>query len=151
MPILIFEFCRFIAGQSKHFENLQFGSKIPIYQGQILLLEIEATYQWRREGGGTPELPPPETGKIVVEIWCYLPEVNTFERSQKSKKYLVKNCEKSQFSIEILIKKSQNFLEDFHNSLHFWSKTRNVLQAGCLVLPVQSKSFIRSQLSCFFL
>ena len=27
-------------------------------------------------GGGTPERsPPPETGKIVVEIWCYLPEV----------------------------------------------------------------------------
>ena len=30
-------------------------------------------------GGGTPERPPPpETGKIVVEIWCYLPEVYTF-------------------------------------------------------------------------
>ena len=27
------------------------------------------------EGGG---LPPPEIGKIVLEIWCYLPEVYTF-------------------------------------------------------------------------
>ena len=26
------------------------------------------TDQWRREGGGTPERPPPEIGKIVVEI-----------------------------------------------------------------------------------
>ena len=34
-------------------------------------------WQWRREGG-TPERPPPEIGKIVVEIWCYLPEVYTF-------------------------------------------------------------------------
>ena len=29
-------------------------------------------------GGGTPERSPSETGKIVVEIWCYLPEVYTF-------------------------------------------------------------------------
>ena len=29
-------------------------------------------------GGGTPELPPPEIGKFVVEIWCYLPDVYTF-------------------------------------------------------------------------
>ena len=66
--------------------------------------------------GGTPERPPPEIGKIVVEIWCYPPEVYTpSERSQKSKKYLVKNCGKSQFSIEILIKKSQIFFKFFKN------------------------------------
>ena len=29
-------------------------------------------------GGGTPERPPPQIGKIVVEIWYYLPEVYTF-------------------------------------------------------------------------
>ena len=30
-------------------------------------------------GAGTPERsPPPEIGKIVVEIWCYLREVYTF-------------------------------------------------------------------------
>ena len=29
-------------------------------------------------GGGTSERPPPEIGKIVVEIWSYLPEVYTF-------------------------------------------------------------------------
>ena len=31
-----------------------------------------------REGGNAGTFPPPETGKIVVEIWCYLPEVYTF-------------------------------------------------------------------------
>ena len=29
--------------------------------------------------GGTQERPPPlEIGNIVVEIWCYLPEIYTF-------------------------------------------------------------------------
>ena len=48
-------------------------------------------------GGGTAELPPSEIGKIVGEIWGYLPEVYLLsEMSQKSKKYLVK-CEKVNF------------------------------------------------------
>ena len=40
-------------------------------------------------GGGTPERPPPpKSGKIVVEIWCYLPEdILLSESSKKSKKY----------------------------------------------------------------
>ena len=29
-------------------------------------------------GGERGNVPPPEIGKIVVEIWCYLPEVYTF-------------------------------------------------------------------------
>ena len=29
-------------------------------------------------GGDARTSPPPETGKIVVEIWCYLQEVYTF-------------------------------------------------------------------------
>ena len=39
--------------------------------------------QWRREGGGTGGTFPPETEKIVVEIWCYLPEVILSEQEQK--------------------------------------------------------------------
>ncbi|KAF0155326.1 MAG: hypothetical protein FD188_3151 [Ignavibacteria bacterium] len=35
------------------------------------------TVQWRTKGGGG-RTPPPEIGKIVVEIWCYLPEVYIF-------------------------------------------------------------------------
>ena len=87
------------------------------------------------EGGGWGErrnVPPPEIGKIVVEIWCYLPEVYILsERSQKSKKYLVKNCEKRQFSIEILIKISQNFLEIFKIIFIFGPKAQNI--AGILL------------------
>ena len=29
-------------------------------------------------GGNAGTFPPPEIGKFVVEIWCYLPEVYTF-------------------------------------------------------------------------
>ena len=40
---------------------------------------IEETLAVASGGGGNAgTLPPPETGKIVVEIWCYLPEVYTF-------------------------------------------------------------------------
>ena len=36
--------------------------------------------QHRREGGRVERrnVPPPEIGKIVLEIWCYLPEIYTF-------------------------------------------------------------------------
>ena len=77
--------------------------------------------QWRTQGGRGGGLPP-EIGKIVVEIWCYLPEVYTFGAESEIQEIFSKNCEKSQFPIEIFIKKSQNFLENFQNSLHFWSK-----------------------------
>ena len=59
-------------------------------------------------GGDAGTSPPPiEIEKIVIEIWSYLPEVYTFRKEAELQKYLVANCEKSPFSIEILIKKSQ--------------------------------------------
>ena len=66
--------------------------------------------------------PLPEIGKIAVEIWCYLPEVYTLGEESEIQEIFSKKCEKSQFSLEILIKKSQNFLEIFQNFLHFLSK-----------------------------
>ena len=66
--------------------------------------------------------PPPKPEKLLQKSGVTFQGSILSERSQKSKKFLLKNCEKSQFSIEILIKKSQNFLENFQNSLHFWSK-----------------------------
>ena len=60
-------------------------------------------------------VPPPEIGKTVVEIWCYLPEVYTLGEESEIQEIFSKKCEKSRFSFEILIKKSQNFL-------HFVSK-----------------------------
>ena len=43
--------------------------------------------------------PPPEIGKIVVEIRCYLPEVYTFGTESEIQEIFSKNCEKGQFSI----------------------------------------------------
>ena len=51
-----------------------------------------------RRGGGGGGLPP-EIGKIVVEIWCYLPEVYTFGAESEIQEIFSKNCEKGQFSI----------------------------------------------------
>ena len=44
---------------------------------------------------------------------------------QKSEKYLVKNCEKSQFSIEILIKISPDVLKNFQVLFIFRSNAEN--------------------------
>ena len=37
-------------------------------------VQISSVGRW----GKAETFPPPEIGKIVVEIWCYLPEVYTF-------------------------------------------------------------------------
>ena len=97
-------------------------------------------------GGERRNVPPPRNRKNCCRNLVLPSRGLLSERSQKSKKYLVKNREKSQFCIEILIKKSQDFLEIFKNSLHFWQ----VLQAGCLALAAQSKSLIRSHGTGFF-
>ena len=60
---------------------------------------MRSQYQWRTQGGGGRTPPPPETGKIVVEIWCYLPEVYTFGAESEIQEIFSRNCEKSQFSI----------------------------------------------------
>ena len=71
-------------GVNKRVVKMPTSNTAPKYNFSInnrLKSSIKPTgVQWRREGGGgTPERsPPPETGKIVVEIWCYLPEVYTF-------------------------------------------------------------------------
>ena len=92
------------------------------YQIQIPYSKFRLLQQ-RREGGGTPERSlPPKSEKLLQKSGVIFQRYIVSERSQKSKKYLAKNCEKSQFSIEILIKKSQNVIENFQYSLHFWSK-----------------------------
>ena len=59
------------------------------------------------------ERPPPEIGKIVVEIWCYLPEVYTLGEESEIQEIFSKKCEKSQFSLESLIKNLKIFLKSF--------------------------------------
>ena len=47
-------------------------------------------YQWPREGGtGSGNVPPiPNRKKIVVEKWCYLPEVYIFgEEAELTEKF----------------------------------------------------------------
>ena len=50
--------------------------------------------QWRTQGGGGGRTPPPEIGNIVVEIWCYLPEVYTFGAESEIQEIFSRNCEK---------------------------------------------------------
>ena len=45
---------------------------------QIYKNTVQTTSSVASGGGGSAGTPPPEIGKIVVEIWCYLPEVYTF-------------------------------------------------------------------------
>ena len=64
---------------------------------------------------------PPKSETLLQKSGVIFQWYILSERRQNSKKYLLKNCLKSQFSIEILIKKSQNFLEIFQNSLQIGS------------------------------
>ena len=47
-------------------------------------------------GGGTQERPH-KIGKIVVEIWCYFPEIDTFGVKSKIQKIFSQKCEKVNF------------------------------------------------------
>ena len=45
-----------------------------------------------------PERSPPEIGKIVAAIWCYLRGVYTSEEESEPKKYSVKIVKKVDFT-----------------------------------------------------
>ena len=55
------------------------------------IVNILNQYAVGGEGGGGL---PPEIGKIVVEIWCYLPEVYIFGAESEIQEIFSKNCEK---------------------------------------------------------
>ena len=57
----------------------------------IVLLQYTYSFsvQWRTQGGGREDRPP-EIGKIVVEIWCYLPEVYTFGAESEIQEIFIK-------------------------------------------------------------
>ena len=54
-----------------------------------------------------------ENARMEKLFWCFLPGVILSEKRQTFQKYVVKTGEKSQFPLEILIKKSRNFLNSF--------------------------------------
>ena len=99
--------------------------------------------------GGCLKVPPPhhEIGKSVVEHCSSIPRVYTFGEGQKSKKYLLKNCEISQFTIEILIKNSYNFLLKFSKFFSFFVQTRRILR--CFLTFPCSMEIIRQILMLF--
>ena len=112
---------------SKLYQNLreiEYGEEYCRFIGSIFLFYCSSVGGW----GDAGTFPRPEIGKIGVEIWCYLPELYTFGQVSEIQEIFIKNCEKSQFSIEILIKKSlfENFLESFQNSLHFGSERKGI-------------------------
>ena len=77
--------------------------------------------QRRREGGGDAGTsPPPEIGRIVVEIWCYLPEVYTFGAESEIQEMISKKLwKKSIFHRDFDQKISKFFLKIFRNLFIF--------------------------------
>ena len=71
--------------------------------------------------GGAPERPPPppEIGKIVVEIWSYLEEVYTFGEESKIQEICGKKCGKKSIFHRDFDQKISKFSWNFS---HFWSK-----------------------------
>ena len=105
------------------------------------------SFQWgmqlRGEGEqGERSLPSPETEKIVVEIWSYLPVLYNFGAVAEIS-WKVMKC---QFSIEIVIKKSQNF-----NNFVFSGPNAKILVCRFLAWPCRWKLLVRCWVSCIFL
>ena len=60
-------------------------------------LDKQSTVSGVGRGGERRNVPPPETGKIVVEIWCYLPEVYTFGEKSEIQEIFSKKWKKVKF------------------------------------------------------
>ena len=129
------------------FSNLIVSSKRSIFFAQYIVFGNNSRVGWGGVKAGTFPL---KSEKIVVEIWCYLPEVYTFREEAELQEIFIRNLWKKSISIEIFNQKISKFSRNFSRFSSFLVQTRRVLQAPCLVLPAQSKSFIRSQLPCFF-
>ena len=69
--------------------------------------------------------PPPKSEKLLYKSAVFLERYRLSERSQKSKKYLVKNV-KNLLAIEILFKKCQNLLDIFQMFLALSVQTRKI-------------------------
>ena len=63
------------------FKGLNYGAKLFGFPWIHLISSVG------RGDAGT--FPPPEIGNVVVEIWCYLPEVDTFGAESEIEERLV--------------------------------------------------------------
>ena len=103
------------------FEALFYQSPMDLIAVSYWALEMCTKFQnphfstWAPAGEGGELPPPPETEKIVVEKWCYFPELYKMTKVREDG---IENG-KSQFSIEIFICKFQNFLNKFQSRLVF--------------------------------
>ena len=92
--------------------------------------------------------PHPETGKIVVPVWCSLPEVYTFGEESEIQEILSKNVKKVNFYRDFAQKILKNFLEIFQNFLRFFLNAQNF--AHLIFLPDGNHSSIVDDLSFFY-
>ena len=74
------------------------------------LRSYQFSHQHLRWEGDHQNVPPPKTGKMVVEKWGWPPVVIFGKQYQKFQKSQCKTRRKNQFSIRILSKNLQNFL-----------------------------------------
>ena len=92
-------------------------------------------------GGSLGSPPHPKSEKLFEKTGGIFQWYILLEKRQKSKKYLVENYEKSQFSIGVFIKKSENFLTFSKFSL-LLDQTHKTLKVGFLefLCPVENYS-----------
>ena len=78
-------------------------------------------------GGSRNFLPPPKSENFCRQlVLSFGVTFQGYILADKMQKYLVKSLGKSQFCIEIFIKKSQYFLTILQNFIQSWSKRRNL-------------------------
>ena len=111
-----------------------------LFYTSIRILQLYRPERERRN------VPPPEIGKIVAEIWCYLPDVSKKAESE-IQKIFSKNCEKK----SIFHRDFSRFSWKFSKFASFLVPMRKTLQTCCLNLNAQLKSFIKSWGYCIFL
>ena len=102
-----------------------------------------------RGGTGGKSPPPAKPEKIVVEKWCYLPELHTFgEDAEITEKFSENVWKKSIFNRDF-DQKSRIFLNFFQNLGLFWAKCAK-FSCRFLRFPVWWKLFVKYWLSCIF-
>ena len=117
-------------------------------RGTLITVIIVSSVGRGRGNAGTS--PRPRNPKNCCRNLVLSSRVYTFGAEPEIEEIFSKYCEKSQFSIEILIKKSQSFLEIFQNSLHFWSKcARFCIQVAYFYLPNRNHSSNLDDLAFF--
>ena len=119
------------------------------FQNQFLWKLFPIYWKWRRDEGTGESFSPPPTENFVIEIWCYLSEVYTFEAEAEIIAKFRENLWKKSISIEILIKKSQSFLKFFRTSI-FSGPNAQGFACRFLSFPLWLELFIKCWLFCIY-